>query len=81
MVYLTNPDDDFIYDRIIKLLYEIKLVQGASFLNSTIRRHKKIRDYLHDKQVEKITNIEDRFFGPDGLDQEEIELHKQSCKK
>lgn len=46
------------YDRIIDLLYEIKLVRGATFLNATLRRHKKISAFLTKMQIQYIEDLD-----------------------
>ena len=66
--------DDFLYQRIIKLLEEVKLVRGGTDLAYTLRNHKKIRDYCREKQSIQIQQIELDYFNPDGsLDEEAIE--------
>lgn len=62
MKILTSPNDDFLYDRILKLLKEIKLVRGGTDLAYTLRNHKVIRDYLKEKQVKQIEHIENTYF-------------------
>lgn len=62
----TTPSDDSLYLSLINLLNQIKLVQGATALNSTLRRHKDISIYLISKQIDKIKFIEDKYFNPDG---------------
>lgn len=66
MKILTNSRDDFIYERILKLLYEVKLVRGGTDLAYTLRNHKRIRDYCKAKQSSALLSIEDEFFNPDG---------------
>lgn len=62
----SNSGENILYDRIIVLLQQVKLVQGGTALASTIRRHKKIRDFLMKKQKQRIEYIEDIYFLPDG---------------
>ena len=66
MKILTSKDDNFLYDRILKLLYDIKITQGGTALYSTLRRHTKMRDYLLAKQIEQIEYIENIYFLDDG---------------
>lgn len=73
MKILTSNDDNFLYDRIIVLLEQIKLVQGGSALPPTLRRHKAIRNYLMDKQKAKINYIEETYFPSGELDQTAVE--------
>lgn len=49
---------DKIYLDSLLLLQQIKLVQGNTALNSTLRRHKILRDYLIEKQRDFISSIE-----------------------
>lgn len=71
----SNSEDDFLYDYILKFLYEIKIVQGGNALSATLRRHKNLKSYLIDKQVSKLARIEDEFFTDDGLNHFAIESH------
>lgn len=82
MKILTSPDDDFLYKKLLELLYQIKLTQGATALNSTLRRHNMIKIYLLEKQINQIKTIEERYFDKDGLNQLAIEeyLHKKSLQ-
>lgn len=66
MKVLTSPNDDFLYQRLILLLEQVKLVQGADNLIFTLRRHKKIKNYLVQKQSDRINSIENDFFNDDG---------------
>ena len=66
MTVITSSSDNFLYDRIINLLKEVKLVQGGTALASTLRRHKKIKDYCIAKQIVRINHIEDDYFLSDG---------------
>ena len=75
MKILTSNDDNFLYDRLIVLLQQIKLVQGGSALPPTLRRHKAIKSYLMEKQKSKLNYIEENYF-PDGeLDQTAVESY------
>lgn len=82
MKILTSPDDDFLYERLLDLLEQIKLVQGGTALASSLRRHNKIKLYMIEKQIQKIKHIEETYFCKDGLDQTAIEayLHKISLQ-
>lgn len=73
MKVLTSSDDDFLYNRLLELLDQIKLVQGGSAIPPTLRRHKPIRDYLMEKQKQKIKYIEENYFCGGELDQTAIE--------
>lgn len=72
MKILTSPDDDFLYERLLELLNQMKLVQGGTALASSLRRHNKIKIYLIEKQISKIQYIEEKYFTSDGLNQEAI---------
>ena len=81
MKILTSNKDDFLYERIIRLLEQVKLVRGGTDLAYTLRNHKKIRDYCREKQSIEINLIESAYFNPDGsLDNDVIdsEYEKQS---
>ena len=78
MKILTSPDDDFLYEQLLRLLEQIKLVQGGTSLASSLRRHNKIKLYMIEKQIERIKYIEDKYFCKDGLDQTAIEAF-HSC--
>lgn len=74
MKILTSTKDNFLYDELILILEQIKLVQGGTSLASTIRRHQKIKNYLVDKQRKKLGYLEETYFHPDGsLDIEAID--------
>lgn len=78
MKILTSPDDDFLYNKFIDLLKEIRLVQGATALTSTIRRHPKIKRYLLQKQVDRLGSLESIYFDESGyLDEDAIDLFHQ----
>lgn len=47
------------YFHALQLLSEIKLVQGNDALNSTLRRHKRLKMFLLEKQVEKLEELEE----------------------
>lgn len=74
MKILTSSKDDFLYERIIRLLEQVKLVRGGTDLAYTLRNHKKIRDYCREKQSMEIERIETDYFNPDGsLDNDAID--------
>ena len=75
MKILVSDNDDFLYERLLALLEEIKLVQGGTALSSSLRRHSKIKLYLIEKQIEKIRDIEEKYFTDSGLDQMAITSH------
>lgn len=62
----TSSRDDFIYDNILKLLSEIKLVRGGTDLAYTLRNHSKIRNYCKEKQSRLLNDLEDLYFNDDG---------------
>ena len=62
----TSSKDDFLYERIIILLQQVKLVRGGTELAYTLRNHKKIRDYCKEKQSTELKYIEDHYFNVDG---------------
>lgn len=55
MILRYNPD---IYDKAIALLQQIKLTQGNTALNSTLRRHSKLKKFLLEVQVSRLDSIE-----------------------
>lgn len=76
----VTKDDDFLYSHLLNLLNEIRLVQGGTALDATLRRHNQMRLYLMSKQIEKIRLIEEKYFNQDGtLNQDSIKnFHLQS---
>lgn len=80
MTVLTSKDDDFLYDRILLLLSQIKLVQGGSAIPPTLRRHKAIKDYLISKQKSQIEYIEQNYFSSGELDNFAIENYHTRLK-
>lgn len=66
MKIITSEEDTFIYDRLIVLLNDIKLVRGGTELAYSLRNHPKIRNYLREKQVIFLSNIEKVYFNDDG---------------
>ena len=62
----VSKDDDFLYSYLIKLLEQIKLVQSGTALDSTLKRHSFIRNYLISKQKDRLDYIETTFFNEDG---------------
>lgn len=80
----VSSKDDFLYERIIALLKQVKLVRGGTDLAYTLRNHRKIRDYCREKQSREIRYIEEFYFNSDGsLDEEAIEneFEKNSLQK
>ena len=74
MKIITSDEDNFLYDYLLKLLDQVKLVQGGTALSSTLRRHSKIKNYMIEKQRLKLNNIEEKYFMKNGeLNQFEIE--------
>lgn len=51
--------DDNLYNQSIMLLQQIKLVQGNTALNSTLRRHSRLKKYLLQKQIDYLQTLED----------------------
>ena len=82
MKIITSNEDDFLYDYLLELLQQVKLVQGGSAIPPTLRRHKPIRDYLLEKQKVKINHIEETYFTGGELNGLAIEsyLHKKSLQ-
>lgn len=71
----VSPEDDFLYKKLMELLQQIKLTQGGTGLDASLRRHQKIKMYAMKKQIDRIKYIEETFFNPDGsIDQEAIEV-------
>lgn len=83
MKILTSNDDDFLYQKLLDLLQQIKLVQGGTALSSTLRRHNTIKCYMIEKQIQKIKSIEERFFVDNDLDHTAVEqyLAQRSLQK
>ena len=81
----TCSRDNFLYEELGRLLSEIKLAQGGTSLDATLRRHNKIRIYLISKQIDKIRDIEQTYFNEDGtLNDEAIMMYleaKRACQK
>lgn len=80
MKIITSSDDDFLYNRILKLLSEIKLAHGGNFLASSLRKHPVIRTYLRDKQSKILINIESTYFTADDLDRTAIEQYHYNLR-
>lgn len=83
MKITTSNEDDFIYNYLLELLDQIKLVQGGSSIPPTLRRHKSIREYLIEKQKVKLGHIEETYFTDGELNGLAIENyhHKKSLQK
>lgn len=79
MKIITSSEDDFLYQQLLRLLYQIKLVQGGTALSSTLRRHTSLKIYLIEKQIEKIKTIEERYFTPQGLNH--VVIHHDNQKE
>ena len=77
MKILTSSEDDFLYEQLLRLLEQIKLVQSGTALSSTLRRHSKIKIYMIEKQIEKIKHIEETYFDNKGLNQLAIDSYNQ----
>ncbi len=50
---------DMLYYRLIELLHEVKLVQGNMALNSTLNRHRSVKEFLLQYQVDTLQDIEE----------------------
>ena len=59
-------DDDFLYVQLQRLFNEIKLTQGGTSLDATLRRHQLLRNYAIAKQIDRIKRIETKYFNEDG---------------
>lgn len=81
----TCSRDDFLYKELGRLLQEIKLAQGGTSLDATLKRHNMIRIYLISKQIDKIRDIEQKYFNDDGtLNDDAIMMYldaKRACQK
>lgn len=66
MKILVSNQDDFLYERIITLLQQVKLVRGGTELAYTLRNHPKIRNYCRSKQQSELKYIDDNYFNSDG---------------
>ena len=71
----TSSADNFLYDRLIDLFNEIKLIQSGSAVPATLRRHKIIKDYLIEKQKHILQYVEDTYFVGGDLNHLAIEAH------
>lgn len=60
-------DSNQVYDKSIELLNQIKITQGATALNSTLRRHITLKKFLLTKQVERLSLIENAISELDKL--------------
>lgn len=48
-----------LYNKAIELLQQIKLTQGNTALNSTLRRHSSLKKFLLEEQVNRLKFLED----------------------
>lgn len=62
MKVLTSKEDDFLYEYVLDFLEQIKLVQGGTALSATLRRHSLLKEYMIQKQRDKIAYIEETYF-------------------
>lgn len=75
-------EDDFLYSQLQRLFNEIKITQGGSSLDATLRRHQKLRNYAIAKQISYIKSIEERYFNEDGsVNLLAINSHNSSLQK
>ena len=58
--------DDFLYEQIITILQQVRLVRGGNDLAYTLRNHPIIKNYCEAKQRYMIQYIEETYFHPDG---------------
>lgn len=77
MTILTSKEDDFLYDQLLRLLYQIKIVQGVPAVTSTLRRHSTIRQYLIQKQIDKLKFMEERYFRDSDLNHVALRIDSQ----
>lgn len=76
------PEDDFLYIQLQRLFNEIKITQGGTALDSTLRRHQKLRNYAIAKQIARIEHIETKYFNEDGsLKHLAIQTYNNSLQK
>lgn len=72
----VGREDNFLYDWLIALFQEVKLIQGGTELAYTLRNHQKLKNYCIAKQRAKIALIEDGYFNENGsLINEAISAH------
>lgn len=50
---------DMLYYRLVEFLSEVKLVQGNIALNSTINRHRSVKEFLLHYQVDTLLDLEE----------------------
>ncbi|MBQ6414191.1 hypothetical protein IJI28_01020 [Candidatus Saccharibacteria bacterium] len=62
----TSSKDDFLYQELMELLWDHKLLRGGAALNQTLKDHNVLTLYLISKQIDKIRNIEESYFNDDG---------------
>lgn len=71
----TSEHDDFLYQELMDLLQQHKLLRGGAALNQTLKDHHVLTLYLISKQIEKIRNIEETYFNDNGtLKSDQIEM-------
>lgn len=62
----TSPSDDFVYQKFIHILQNIRLVQGGSALDATLHRHPRVLNYCKAKQLAQLNEVESSYFYDDG---------------
>lgn len=62
----TSEEDDFLYQELMELLQQHKLLRGGAALNQTLKDHNVLTLYLISKQIDKIRTIEETYFNENG---------------
>lgn len=56
---VNDLDDDSFYLSLISFLNDVKLTLGGDGLNSTLRRHPRLKSYLVEHQKKQLKSFED----------------------
>jgi len=58
---MTTLISDPLYESLVNLLHEIKIVQGIPAVSATLRRHDSIRKFLISKQISMLSDLESKL--------------------
>lgn len=61
MIIEINDRTENLYNDILELLRDLKVTQGPMAVNSTLSRHKDIKEFLIEYQKSKLTDIQDKM--------------------
>lgn len=59
MINVSNSNDKDLYIDLIQYLYEVKIVQGPKCVDSYLFWHKPIKEYLIQKQKDRLYKYDD----------------------